>query len=199
MRPEGQLAGLTGSVRRSDDGRRLVLRDTIIWDKGPSGRKESTDNRCRHNYEYVLFFTKSASGYWYNQDALRIPLAGGQPYSVNGADTPRTATNPASCAEMGIAISASRAIPGSHRRRRVAHPTEWIGDGSHRAAFPEELVRRVLLLAAPPSRNAARGNRARSLWRLRHRVGRREADGAEVDLHRLEPSLCGGGPAARAD
>jgi hypothetical protein len=69
-----------------DDG--WYWRDTIIWGKGASGRKESTDSRCRHNFEYVLMFTKCAADYWYNQDALRIPLSGGMPYSVPGRHKP---------------------------------------------------------------------------------------------------------------
>ena len=99
----------------------------------------------------MLFFTRSASGYWYNQDALRIPLAGGQPYSVNtGYSTPgrhkpgvlrkdgdrdfRVASNP-----LGRVADAVWHIPPSG------------GYGSHSASFPEELVRRALLLTAPPS------------------------------------------------
>ena len=84
-----------------------------------------------------------------DQDALRIPLAGGQPYSVNtGYSTPgrhkpgvlrkdgdrdfRVASNP-----LGRVADAVWHIPPSG------------GYGSHSASFPEELVRRALLLTAP--------------------------------------------------
>ena len=110
LRPQGNWLGLPWlfAAAMMDDG--WFWRDTIIWDKGPLGRKESTENRCRHNFEFALMFTKSASSYWYNQDALRIPLAGDQPYSVTTGYTLLDATSPAFCAEMAIAISASRAI-----------------------------------------------------------------------------------------
>ncbi len=130
-----------------DDG--WFWRDLIIWDKGALGRKESTDSRCRHNFEYILMFALSASDYWYNQDALRVPLSGGQPYSVTTGTTPgrhksgilrrdgdrdfRIASNP-----LGRVHDAVWHIP----------PVE--SSGSHSAAFPDELVRRCLLLGAPP-------------------------------------------------
>jgi DNA modification methylase len=150
MRPKGNWLGLPWmfAAAMMDDG--WVWRDQVVWDKGALGRKESTENRCRHNFEYVLFFTKSASGYWYNQDALRIPLSGGMPYSMKrrysgGRSKPdvlrkdgdrdfRVASNP-----LGRVADAVWHIPPSG------------GYGSHSASFPEELVRRVLLLTAPPS------------------------------------------------
>jgi DNA modification methylase len=97
-------------------------------------------------------FTLSASGYWYNQDALRIPLSGGQPYTVNtGYTTPgrhksgilrrdvedrdyRIASNP-----LGRVADAVWHIPPVNEKH-----------GSHSAAFPEEIVRRCILLGAPP-------------------------------------------------
>ena len=153
MRPKGNWLGLPGlfAAAMMDDG--WCHRDTIIWDKGSLGRKESTDSRCRHNYEYVLFFAKSASGYWYNQDAVRLPLAGGQPYSLTGDGYTTGRHNP----------SVLRKDGGGGRDFRIAsNPLGRIADavwhippsggyGSHPASLPEELVRRVLLLTAPPS------------------------------------------------
>ena len=178
-----------------DDG--WFWRDLIIWDKGALGRKESTDSRCRHNFEYILMFALSASDYWYNQDALRVPLSGGQPYSVTTGTTPgrhksgilrrdgdrdfRIASNP-----LGRVHDAVWHIP----------PVEL--SGSHSAAFPDELVRRCLLLGAPPPEMLPAATGTRCLWRLRHRIGPGEEDGAEVHLHQLKPSLHGGSTTARA-
>lgn len=55
-----------------DDG--WYLRDLIIIDKGEQGRRELSPSRTRHSYEYLFMFTKSADGYYYDQDALRDPL-----------------------------------------------------------------------------------------------------------------------------
>ena len=52
---------------------------------------------------------------------------------------------------MGIAISASRAIHLGRVADAVWHiPPVVSPNGSHSAPFPEELVRRALLLTAPP-------------------------------------------------
>jgi DNA modification methylase len=197
MRPKGNWLGLPWlfAAAMMDDG--WVWRDCVIWDKGPLGRKESSDNRCRHNFEWVLFFTLTASGYWYNQDALRIPLSGGPPYSATTGSTPgrykrgilrrdgdrnfRVMSNP-----LGRIADAVWHIPPSRG-----------GHGSHSASFPEELVRRALLLTAPPPEASPR-NHHRHLWWLGYSVGRGKEDGFAIHLYRPEPILHPGSTAARA-
>jgi DNA modification methylase len=149
LRPQGNWLGLPWlfAAAMMDDG--WFWRDCVIWDKGPLGRKESTDSRCRHNFEWVLFFTLSASGYWYDQDLLRIPLAGGQPYSVT------TGTTPGRHKRGILRRDGDRdfRIPSNPLGR--VHDAVWHippsgGYGSHPAAFPEKLVRPALLLTGPP-------------------------------------------------
>ena len=117
-----------------------VCRDVIIWDKLASARKENTINRCRHNWETVLMFTKRATGYHFDQDPLRIPL-GQRPVprdrqqSVLRRDLDRdfrVHSNP-----MGRIPDAVWQIPVKGYR------------GTHSAVFPGELVRRCLLLSCP--------------------------------------------------
>ena len=198
LAPKGNWLGLPFrfAMAMMDDG--WFWRDLIIWDKGSLGRKESTDSRCRHNFEYILMFTLSASGYWYNQDALRIPLAGGQPYSVNtGYSTPgrhkpgvlrkdgdrdfRVASNP-----LGRVADAVWHIPPSG------------GHGSHSASFPEELVRRALLLTAPPREMLPLATVIDIYGGSWHRLRSRQADGFAIHLYRLESDIHRGGAAARA-
>ena len=122
----------------------------MIWDKGPLGRKESTDNRCRHNFEVVLFFTRIASGYWYNQDALRLPLAGGQPYSVKSGYS-QDHNKPGVLRRDGDRDFRIPSNPLGRIADAVWHiPPVVSPSASHSAPFPEELVRRALLLTAPP-------------------------------------------------
>jgi DNA modification methylase len=148
MRPKGCWLGLPWlfAFAMMDDG--WFWRDLIIWDKGASGRKESADNRCRHNFEFILMFTLGASDYWYDQDPLPIPLSGGMPFSMKRGSTPgrhkgilrrggepdfRVASNP-----LGRVADAVWHIPA-------------VGSsGIHSAVFPEELVRSCLRLGAPP-------------------------------------------------
>jgi site-specific DNA-methyltransferase (cytosine-N4-specific) len=147
MRPKGNWLGLPWRFADAmmDDG--WVWRDLIIWDKGPLGRKESTDSRCRHNFEYILMFTLSASGYWYNQDALRIPLSGGRPYTVTGGRQTQGVLR-RDVADRDYRINSN---PLGRVADAVWHvPPVNMPHGSHSAAFPEELARRCLLLGAPP-------------------------------------------------
>jgi DNA modification methylase len=145
-------------------------RDQIIWDKGATGRKESTSTRCRHNYEVLLMFTKSASGYWYDQDALRIPLAGGQPHSVKrgslrtrGWDHAGPRKDGLVKGYTGVCRSEDGTLRNSGERdfRVFSNPLGRISDaiwtipsigwkGVHSSAMSERLVKNCLLLSCPP-------------------------------------------------
>jgi DNA methylase len=198
MRPKGNWLGLPSlfAMAMMDDG--WVWRDQIIWDKGSLGRKESTDSRCRHNFEWVLFFTLSASGYWYDQDALRIPLAGRQPYSVNAGYSTPGRHKPGVLRKDGDRVFPVASNPLGRVGDAVWHIPPSGGYGSHsafisrRACPPRPAVDR----AAP--RNAALGNRDRYLRRQWHRLGGRQADGFAIHLYRLESDIHRGGAAARA-
>jgi DNA modification methylase len=140
--PKGNWLGAPEAFRQAMMKEAWLSRDIIIWSKGALGRKESTSSRCRHNYEFVLMFTKT-SAYYYDQDALRIPLAGARGYTVPGVKLGilrsdsgrdyRIESNP-----MGRIADAVWEIP----------PEGWRGD--HSAVFPEQLVRNCLLLTARP-------------------------------------------------
>jgi DNA modification methylase len=146
LRKQGNWLGLPYRFAEAmiDDG--WFWRDLIIWDKGSSGRKESTDSRCRHNFEYILMFTLSASGYWYDQDPLRIPLTGGP----TGYTTPGR-HNPAILRKDGDRGFRVLSNPLGRVHDAVWHIAAGGERGnSHTAPFPEELARRCLLLGAPP-------------------------------------------------
>ena len=49
-----------------------ILRNRICWHK-PNGLPESVKNRLRSSWEYVLFFTKTKTGYYFDLDAIREP------------------------------------------------------------------------------------------------------------------------------
>ena len=97
-----------------------------------------------------MFFTLSASGYWYNQDALRIPLAGRQPYSVNAGYSTPGRHKPGVLRKDGDRDFRVASNPLGRVADAVWHIPPSGGYGSHSASFPEELVRRALLLTAPP-------------------------------------------------
>ena len=126
-----------------DDG--WFLRDVIIIDKGDEGRKESSPSRTRHLFEYLFMFTKSAAGYYYDQDELRIPLAEISATSLVSSGSYRKpgVVRGDQCNFHTISNPMGRVF-GS-----VWHcPPHYVGD--HPAPFSPEMVRRCLLLSCPP-------------------------------------------------
>ena len=168
LAPLGEWLDIPGRFIRAMRSIGWRHRDTIIWDKGALGRKKSTSTRCRHNFEYLLMFTKRASPhYWYDADTLRIPLVGDRPYSVSK----RTAGwAQGSVRKDGISKRSSapaNSKDGVLRRdkdrdyRIFSNPLGRLCDavwtippvgwaGTHSSAMPVELARRCLLLTCPP-------------------------------------------------
>ena len=145
LRPEGNWLLLPFQYAMAMQDAGWVLRDVIIIDKGAQGRKELSETRTRHSYEYAFMFAKNHDDYYYDQDALRIPLA-----------QPITATS-----LIGDTYKKHGVIRGDHLDFRAnSNPMGRVMDavwrlrpnyvGSHSAAFPEEFPHRALLLSCPP-------------------------------------------------
>jgi hypothetical protein len=145
--------------------------DTIIWEKGANGRKESTQTRCRRNFEVLFMFTKSASGYWYYPDPLRIPLASNVPETArrgsaithgwDGQSKPRKDGLRKGYTTPGRHKSDTLRRDGDRDHRVFSNPLGRICDaiwhipprgwrGIHSSAMPEKLVENCLLLTCPP-------------------------------------------------
>lgn len=54
-----------------------ILRNDIIWHK-PAGTPFAGKDRCGPRHEHVLFFTKKASGYYYDLEAIKVDTATGK-------------------------------------------------------------------------------------------------------------------------
>ena len=182
-----------------DDG--WFWRDLIIWDKGPLGpQRIQPISRCRHNFEYVLFFTAQR---------IRILVRPGRAPHPAGW---RTALQ---CQQRILALL-GRNKPGVLRKDgdrdfRVAS-IHWVASPtpcgiSHRvdgmaatsASFPEEFVRRALLLTAPPREMPPLATVIDFYGGSGTVSAVAKQLGLKINLHRLEPDLYGGGPAASAD
>ena len=164
LAPTGDWLGIPEHFTRAMQAIGWRWRDQIIWNKGNQGRRESTSNRCRRNFEFVLMFTKHASDYWYDQDPLRIPLV-----SKPAHDVTRRSTH-GELRKDGLANRYS--VPGYHKDgllRRDGNRTHrvfsnvlgricdavWLIEpegwrGAHSSAMPEKLVQNCLLLSCPP-------------------------------------------------
>ena len=142
LRPEGNWLGLPHRYMMAMQNDGWICRDVIIIVKGAQGRKESSETRTRHNYEWCFMFVKRLD-YYYDQDETRIPLTSMTPTSLVGSGTYqkpgvirgtdfRTKSNP-----LGRVMDA------------VWHmPHHYIG--RHASTFSETFARRCLLLACPP-------------------------------------------------
>jgi DNA modification methylase len=170
LAPIGDWLDIPGRFARAMQAIGWHWRDTIIWNKGASGRKESTSSRCRRNFEFVLMFTKAPPGrYWYYPDPLRIPLSGNQPHSVVRGSARTRGWEDAGPRKDGLVKGYT--TPGRHkdgtlrrdgdRNYRVfSNPLGRLCDavwtippegwrGVHSSAMPEQLARNCLLLTCP--------------------------------------------------
>jgi site-specific DNA-methyltransferase (adenine-specific) len=126
------------AMAMQDDG--WFLRAEIIWHK-PNMRPESVTDRPSKDFEKVLMFTKQRQ-YFYDPDPIRVPLV--KPYSIPGKKKPGMNRGDGDRTErkwsnlMGRNAGSVWTIPPSNSYR-----------GSHSATFPEELVRRCLLVSCP--------------------------------------------------
>jgi DNA modification methylase len=135
LRPEGNWLMLPHRYAMAMQNAGWYLRDQIIIDTGAQGRKESSETRTRHSYVWLFMFTKTRD-YYYDQDALRIPLTQDLLIGESGIRG-----NPfdyrAMCNPMGRTCDAVWHLPGHY-------------SGDHPASFSEELARRCLSVSCPP-------------------------------------------------
>lgn len=125
------------------------LRSDIVWCK-PNPLPESVRDRPTRAHEYVFLLTKS-KGYWYDQDAERLP------YRYIGKGFVREGS------KRGHPIVPGQGY-GTHRSERsddaYAHGGANLRDvwtfatrpfaGAHFAPFPVDLVARMIRLGCPP-------------------------------------------------
>ncbi|MFZ0021484.1 MAG: hypothetical protein WAL10_29580 [Acetobacteraceae bacterium] len=119
LRKKGNWLGLPFRFAEAmmDDG--WYHRDTIIWDKGSSGRRESTDSRCRHQFRIhpdvhplrrrLLVRSGPAAHPIVRRDATPRIFCG-----------PPQTTRPAT--RWRSRFSGREQSAGTRRRRRLAHP-----------------------------------------------------------------------------
>jgi DNA modification methylase len=119
-----------------DDG--WILRQAIVWDK-IWNRPESVTDRATQTYEMIFMLVKKP-GYFYDQDPLRVP-------SVSSHTT--RSKPKAGAIRHDIARTNLRALnnPIGHNAPSVWQISHSGYVGSHPAAFPTELVRRIIVTA----------------------------------------------------
>ena len=109
-----------------------------MWDK-VWGRPEAVTDRATQTYEMIYMFVKK-SGYFYDQDPLRVPSVSS--HTTRGKPKAGTIRHDTARTNMRVLIN-----PLGHNAPSVWQIRHAGYVGSHPAAFPTELVRRIIVTA----------------------------------------------------
>lgn len=137
-----------------DDG--WILRNDIIWHK-PNAMPHSTKNRLTTDHEYIFFFTKKDSNYFYDQDAIReehvtfsesSKMKGGRNHFGKNGGTPEKGKNGGS-SNLHDGRWDQAFHPNGRNKRTVWNVPLSKFRGAHFAVFPEKLIEPCVLAGSP--------------------------------------------------
>lgn len=143
---DGTLTGVPWRVAFAMMDAGWKLQAEVIWSKS-KGSPSGGSLRPLRTHEQLFMFTRVASGYFYNADAIREPLSpvtiARYKYSV------KTIQSRASGESTRKMLTPN---PLGRYRRSVWEiaPTSARRDGDHFAAFPEKLVEPCILASSKP-------------------------------------------------
>ena len=143
------------ALAMKDDG--WVLRSDVIWHK-PNAMPSSVKTRPTTDHEYVFFFTKSSTDYYYDADAIREPhvtftaqsrMRGGRRHFFCRNGTPEAGKNQGN-ANLHDGRWDQAFHPGGRNKRTVWSIPLSKNRNAHFAVFPESLVETAILGGCPP-------------------------------------------------
>lgn len=129
-----------------------TVRNDLIWAKTDAAPDGAAD-RWRFSHEHVLFMTKSARGYKFDADAIRVPYspvtlrrwAGGQQYGGDKAKDQAGPKGQRFKKGKTFKLHAKGTLPRDAIECATARSKL-----DHFATFPEELIERFLLATTDP-------------------------------------------------
>jgi site-specific DNA-methyltransferase (adenine-specific) len=153
---KGNLLGMPWRVALAlqDDG--WILRNDIIWHK-PNAMPHSAKNRLTTDHEYIFFFTKKVSGYFYDQDAIReehvtfsenSKMKGGRNHFGKKGGTPEKGKNGGNSNLHDARWDQAFHPKGRNKRTVWNIPLSKFRD-AHFAVFPERLIEPCILAGSP--------------------------------------------------
>ncbi|MGC9503324.1 DNA-methyltransferase [Baaleninema sp.] len=152
----GNLLGMPWRVALSLQDRGWILRNDIIWYK-PNAMPHSVKNRLTIDHEYLFFFTKQASGYFYDQDAIReehitfsenSKMKGGRNHFGKRNSTPEQGKNGGNPNLHDGRWDRAFHPKGRNKRTVWNVPLSKFRD-AHFAVFPEKLIEPCILAGCP--------------------------------------------------
>lgn len=153
---DGNLLGMPWRVALEFQNRGWILRNDIIWHK-PNAMPHSTKNRLTTDHEYIFFFTKKCSNYFYDQDAIREEhvtfsdksrMRGGRNHFGKNGGTPEKGKNSGNT-NLHSGRWDQAFHPNGRNKRTVWNvPLSKFRD-AHFAVFPEKLIEPCVLAGCP--------------------------------------------------
>jgi DNA modification methylase len=165
----------------------LILRSEIIWDK-PNGLPESVTDRVRRSHEQIFHFTRQPR-YYSAVDEVREAHSGNtHARRKDGQPSPKNANGLADGVRRGYFAETTSnplgKLPGSVWSIPSAPLTAPAHLGvDHFAAYPPELVRRIILGWSPSGICTECGEGRRPVCIKQHFVPDTAADRWATDLH----------------
>lgn len=153
---DGNLLGMPWRVALELQNRGWILRNDIIWHK-PNAMPHSAKNRLTTDHEYIFFFTKKASDYFYDQDSIReehvtfsetSKMKGGRNHFGKSGGTPEKGKNGGN-SNLHDGRWDQAFHPNGRNKRTVWNiPLSKFRD-AHFAVFPEKLIEPCVLSGCP--------------------------------------------------
>lgn len=152
----GNLLGMPWRVALELQARGWILRNDIIWHK-PNAMPHSAKNRLTTDHEYIFFFTKKESNYFYDQDAIReehvtftenSKMMGGKNHFGKNGGTPEKGKNGGN-SNLHDGRWDQAFHPNGRNKRTVWNVPLSKFRGAHFAVFPEKLIEPCILAGCP--------------------------------------------------
>lgn len=153
---DGNLLGMPWRVALELQDNGWILRNDIIWHK-PNAMPHSAKNRLTTDHEYIFFFTKRGSNYFYDQDAIReehvtfsekSKMKGGKNHFGKNGGTPEKGKNGGN-PNLHDGRWDQAFHPNGRNKRTVWNvPLSKFRD-AHFAVFPEKLIEPCILAGCP--------------------------------------------------
>lgn len=153
---DGNLLGMPWRMALELQSRGWVLRNDIIWHK-PNAMPHSAKNRLTTDHEYVFFFTKRATNYFYDQDAIReehvtfsekSKMRGGKNHFGKNGGTPEKGKNGGN-SNLHDGRWDQAFHPNGRNKRTVWNVALSKFRDAHFAVFPEKLIEPCILAGCP--------------------------------------------------
>jgi DNA modification methylase len=153
---DGNLLGMPWRVALELQNRGWVLRNDIIWYK-PNAMPSAVNNRLTIDHEYLFFFTKKNTGYFYDQSAIReehitfsekSKMKGGKNHFGKKDGTPEKGKNSGS-SNLHNGRWDQAFHPDGRNKRTVWEVSLSKFRDAHFAVFPEKLIEPCILAGCP--------------------------------------------------